>query len=154
MVSVFVFYDSKYGNTKVAAEKIAEGIESEGVGVEIGYVKDVGIQEAVCVDAIVLGAPNHMASPSRTMQKFITLLASSELKARKVAVFGTYAGKERTQDRAVKKLERIVDEKLSGLNLVLPGLSVHVRGVSGPVIEGELPKCVEYGKAIANQLKT
>jgi len=154
MVNVFVFYDSKYGNTKLAAQKIAEGLESEGVGVEIGYVKDVSLQEAVCVDAIILGAPNHMASPSRTMQKFIDRLASSELKAQKVAVFGTYAGKERTQDRAVKKLERIVAEKLSGLKLMLPGLSVHVKGVSGPVVEGELPKCVEYGKAIATQLKT
>jgi flavorubredoxin len=153
MVNVFVFYDSKYGNTKLAAEKIAEGIKSEGIGVEIGYVKDVSLQEAVCVDAIVLGAPNHMASPSRTMQKFIDRLASMELKARKVVVFGTYAGKERTQDRAVMKLERIVAEKLPNSKLVLPGLSVHVKGVSGPVVEGELPKCVEYGKAIATQIK-
>ena len=112
MVSVFVFYDSKYGNTKLAAEKIAEGIKSEGIEVEIGYVKDFQLQEVVCVDALVLGAPNHMASPSRTMQKFIPILASAELKAQKVAVFGTYAGKERAQDRAVKKLERIVAEKL------------------------------------------
>ena len=71
-----------------------------------------------------------------------------------MAVFGTYAGKERTQDRAVKKMERIVAEKLSSLKLVLPGLSVHVKGVSGPLVEGELPKCMEYGKAIATQLKT
>ena len=154
MFNVLVFYDSKYGNTKLAAEKIAEGLKSGGIGVEIGYVKDVRLQEAVCVDAIVLGAPNHMARPSRTMQKFIDHLASMELKAQKVAVFGTYAGKERTQDRAVKKMERIVAEKLSNLKLVLPGLSVHVKGVSGPVVEGELPKCEEYGKAIAAQLKT
>jgi flavorubredoxin len=154
MVSVFVFYDSKYGNTKLAAEKIAEGIKSEGVEVEIGYVKDVSLKEGICVDAIVLGAPNHMASPSRTMQKFIDRLAATELKAQKVAVFGTYAGKERTQDRAVKKLERTAAEKLSGLKLILPGLSVHVKGVSGPLVEGEPSKCVEYGKAIATQLKT
>jgi flavorubredoxin len=88
------------------------------------------------------------------MQKFIDHLASAELNAQKVAVFGTYAGKERIQDRAVKKLERIVAEKLPNLKLVMPGLSVHVKGVSGPVVEGELPKCVEYGKAIATQLKT
>jgi flavorubredoxin len=153
MVSVFVFYDSKYGNTKLAAEKVAEGLRSEGLEVEIGYVKDVNLQEAVCVDAIVLGAPNHMASPSRAMKKFIDRLASTELKAQKVAVLGSYAGKERVQDRAVKKLESIVAEKLPGLKLVMPGLSVHVRGVSGPVVDGELPKCVEYGKAIAAQLK-
>ena len=154
MVSVFVFYDSKYGNTKLVAEKVAEGIKDGGVEAEIGYVKDVSLQEAVCVDGIVLGAPNHMASPSRAMQKFIDHLATAELKAQKVAVFGTYAGKERTQDRAVKKLEHIVAEKLPNLKMVMPGLSVHVKGVSGPVVEGELPKCVEYGKVIAAQLMT
>jgi multimeric flavodoxin WrbA len=65
----------------LVAEKIAEGIKSEGIRVEIGYVKDARLQEVVCFDAIVLGAPNHMASPSRIMQKFIDRLASTELKA-------------------------------------------------------------------------
>ncbi len=71
-----------------------------------------------------------------------------------MAVFGTYSGKERQQDRAEKKLEKLVDEKLPSLKMIVPGLSVRVNGVSGPVVEGELPKCVEFGRAIAAQLRT
>jgi flavorubredoxin len=153
MVKVFIFYDSKYGNTKLAAEKIVEGIQSEGVESDLGYVKDVSLQDEICFDAIVLGAPNHMGSPSRTMKAFVDRLAGYDLKAQKVAVFGTYAGRERQQDRAVKKLERMVGEKLPKLKMVLPGLSVHVNGVTGPIVEGELPKCIGFGKAIAAQFR-
>ena len=37
MVKVFVVYDTKYGNTKLAAESILEGIrEAEGIETAIG----------------------------------------------------------------------------------------------------------------------
>lgn len=153
MTTVSVYFDSKYGNTKLVAEKIAEGLQSQGVTVTIGHVREVKLDNAICADAIVLGAPNHMAQPSRTMQRFIDYLATGDLKATKVAVFGTYSGRVRPVDRAVKKLEGIVQAKLPNLKLVLPGLSVRVNGVRGPVIEEELPRGVEFGKSIAAQLR-
>lgn len=153
MTNVTIYFDSKYGNTKLVAEKIAEGFESQGVTVTLSHVHDVRLEDAVCSDAIVLGAPNHMAQPSRAMKRFIDYLATVDLKATKVAVFGTYSGRVRSVDRAVKKLEGIVQAKLPSLKLVLPALSVRVNGVKGPVVAEELPKCVEFGLAIANQLK-
>jgi flavorubredoxin len=152
MVKVFIFYDSKYGNTKLAAEEIAEGMRAAGVEVSLGYVKEVDPGAATICDAIVLGAPNHMGSPSRAMKSFIDELAKVELKAGFVAVFGTYAGRERSQDRAEKKLEALSQKKFFKLKLLLPGLSVHVHGVSGPLINGELSKCVEYGRRIVSEL--
>lgn len=153
MTSISIYYDSKYGNTKLVAEKIAEGLQSRGETVTLGHVHDMRLEGAVCSDAIVLGAPNHMAQPSRAMKRFIDYLATADLKATKVAVFGTYSGRVRPVDRAVKKLEGIVQTKLPSLKLVLPGLSVRVNGVKGPVVADELPKCIEFGTAIAAQLK-
>ncbi len=150
---VLIFYDSKYGNTRSCAEKVAEGLRGEGVDVDLGYVKEVSAQHAVDYDAIVLGAPNHMGRPSQTMKKFVNQLAMIGLKDKKVAVFGTYAGKTRSIDRAVRKMEMMVQEKLPKLVLLSPSLSVRVNGVSGPVVDGELPKCVEYGKLLASDLK-
>jgi hypothetical protein len=80
-------------------------------------------------------------------------LAKIDLKAKDVAVFDTYAGKKRVNE-AMKKLEKIVGKKLPRINLISPGLSVKVRGTTGPVAEGELPKCVDFGKRIAGQLKS
>ncbi len=102
-------------------------------------------------EAIVLGSPNHMGRLSRAMQKFVNRLAIANLKAKHLAIFGTYSGRARS-DRAVSKLEKIARAKLPNLNLVLPGLSVRVNGVTGPIFEGELPKCVEFGRAIAGKL--
>ncbi len=153
MVKTFIFYDSKYGNTKLCTEKIAEGLRDAGVEVELGYVKEVSAEHAKDYDAIVLAAPNHMGRPSQTMKKFVNHLSTLDLKDKKIAVVGTYAGKARPLDRAVRKMERVVQEKLIGLTLVSPSLSVHVNGMSGPIMDGELPSCVAFGKNLAAQLQ-
>jgi flavorubredoxin len=154
LVKIFVIYDTKYGNTKLAGEKILEGIgQVEGIETAIGYVKEIDTGKVADYDAIILGAPNHMGRPSRTMKKFVDRLAELDLKEKNVAVFGTYSGKERPVDRAVKKLEKIVQKKLPNLKLISPGLSIRVNGIPGPIVEGELPKCVDFGVKIASQFK-
>jgi menaquinone-dependent protoporphyrinogen IX oxidase len=155
LVKVFVVYDSKHGNTKLAAENILAGIrEVEGIETAIGYVKEVNPAELADYDALLIGAPNHMGRPSRAMKKFVDSLAETALKAKHIAVFDTYAGKERPVDRAMKKLEKMVENKLPNLNRISPGLSIRVNGITGPIVEGELPKCIEFGKKIAEQLKS
>jgi flavorubredoxin len=156
LVKVFVVYDSKYGNTKLAAENILAGISEEGTVIEtaIGYVKEIDIGKVADYDGVVFGAPNHMGRPSRTMKKFVDRLAEIDLKAKDVAVFGTYSGRERTVDRAVRKLEKMVEKKFPKLNLISPGLSIRVNGIPGPIVEGELPKCVDFGKKIAGKLRS
>jgi flavorubredoxin len=155
LVKIFVIYDSKHGNTKLAAEKILEGIkEVEGIETAIAYAKEVDLGKVAEYDALILGAPNHMGRPSRTMKKFVDRLAEIDLKAKKAAVFGTYSGKERAVDRAVKKLEHMIEKKFPSLTLISPGLSIRVTGIPGPIVEGEVPKCLEFGKKIATQLRT
>ena len=154
MASVFVVYDSKYGNTKRTAEAIAEGMrDAMGVEASVRSVKEVDAEDIAGYDALVLGAPNHMAKPSRTIMKFVDRLARVDLKAKYVAVFGTYSGRVRDPDRAVRKMERSLEKKLPRINLISPSLSVIVHGVTGPLFEGELSRCRDFGRRMANQLK-
>jgi flavorubredoxin len=154
LVKVLVVYDTKYGNTKLAGESIVEGIkEVEGMETSTGYVKEIDIGKVADYDAIVLGAPNHMGRPSQTMKKFVDRLAGLDLKPKSAAVFGTYAGRVRSPDRAVKKLEKMMEQKLPNLKLISPSLSVKVNGVTGPLVEGQLPKCKDFGRKIGNQLR-
>lgn len=154
LVKVFVVYDTKYGNTKLAAETILEGLrEVEGIDTSIGYVKEIDVGKMADYDAFVLGAPNHMGRPSQTIKKLVERLAASDLKAKDAAVFGTYSGRARDPDRAVKKLEKMVAKKLPKVKLVSSGLSIRVNGIPGPIVEGELPKCKDFGRAIANLIK-
>ena len=46
----------------------------------------------------------------------------------------------------------MVEKALPNLRLISPSLSIRVKGVSGPVMEGELPKCKDFGRKIANQI--
>ena len=154
LIRVFVIYDTKYGNTKLVAETIVEGMkEIEDIEASIGYIKEIDIGKVADYDAIVLGAPNHMGRPSHTMKKFVNTLAKLDLKANFASVFGTYSGRIRTPDRAVKNLEKTVEEKLPHLKLISPSLSIRVNGIPGPLAEGELPKCKDFGRRIANNLK-
>jgi len=153
-VSIFVVYDSKYGNTKLAAEAIAEGMrEAADVEASVGSVKEVDVEDIAGCEALVLGAPNHMAKPSRTMMKFVDRLVRVDLKIKYLAVFGTYSGRVRDPDRAVRKMEKSLEKKLPKINLISPSLSVRVHGVTGPIFEGELSRCRDFGRRIANQLK-
>ena len=154
MARVFVAFDSKYGNTKRAAETVAEGLRNVGgVEVSVAFVKEVDMSKVAEYGVLVLGAPNHMASPSRTMMKFVDRLASLDLKAKNVAVFGTYSGRVREPDRAVRKMEKILEEKLPKVILISLSLSVRVFGVWGPIVEGELSRCRDFGRRIGNQIK-
>jgi len=73
------------------------------------------------------------------------------LKAKWVAVFDTYMGGD--FGKATKKMEKRIGEKVSGLKSITSGLSIKVGGTEGPIVEGELPKCKDFGKKIATQLK-
>ena len=154
MVKVFVVYDSKHGNTKLVAEKIVEGIkESEGIETAIGYAKNVDPSKLADYDAVLIGAPNHMGKPSRTISKFVNRLAKLDLKMKQTAVFDTYFVSQRNFEKAMKKLEKQISEKLPSWKLITHGLSIKVDTVYGPIADGELPKCVDFGKKIAQQLK-
>jgi multimeric flavodoxin WrbA len=44
-MKVFVIYDSKYGNTKTAAENILEGLKQvEGIAATVCHVKEVDFE--------------------------------------------------------------------------------------------------------------
>ena len=153
MARVFIIYDTKYGNTKLAAEKIAEGIRGhKGIETEISDVKEADLKKIADADAILIGAPNHMGSPSRTIMKFIDKLGRLKLKAKGAAAFDTYLGAD--FEKAMKKMENRIREKIPSLKLMTSGLSVRVDGSKGPITQGELPKCAEFGRKIAVQLKT
>ena len=153
MVKVFVVYDTKYGNTKIVAEEILEGLrEVEGVETAISDVEEVDLGRVADSEAILIGTPNHMGGPAWTIRKFIDKLGKVDLKAEWAAVFDTYLGGD--FEKVVKKMEKRIREKIPRLKLVSPGLSVRVEGMKGPIAEGELPKCREFGKKIATQITT
>jgi flavorubredoxin len=149
---VIVVYESKYGNTKLVAETIAEGMrEVEGTEAVVSELKEVDLGKIPDYDAILLGSPNHIGGPTGGIKKFIGKLGKLPLEGKLLAAFDTYLGK--SFEQAMKKMEKRISEKVSGSKLAAPGLSIRVEGMKGPISQGELPKCKEFGNKIATQMK-
>ena len=151
MTRVIVVYESKYGNTKLVAETIIEGMnEIEKTETVLKEVGDVEPEETRGYDVVLVGSPNHFGGPTRGVKKFIDKLGKLGLEGKVGAVFDTYMGGD--FNKAVKKMEKRISEKVPGLKLIAPGLSIRVQGSKGPIAEGELPKCKEFGNKIAKKL--
>ena len=150
MARIIVVYESKYGNTRRAAEAIGEGAgETPGVEAVVKELKEVDPKQLVEYDAIVVGSPNHIGSATRGIKKFIDQLGKLNLEGKVAAAFDLYL----QEGKAVRKMEKQLGEKAPGLKLVAPGLSVRVEGMKGPIAEGELPRCREFGARVATGLK-
>ncbi len=149
-MKALIVFDTKHGNTQKVAELIADGINSvEDNETDIANVKDVDLNEEKSYDLIVIGSPNHVGSHVKTIKKFIKNLPSASLKFNSFAAFDTYMGKD--FEKAVKKMEKQLKENIPNSTTNLPGLSIKVGGMKGPIVDEDLPKCKEYGIKLAKK---
>ena len=147
-MSTLIFYATRHGCTEKAAEILKSKLDDD---VTIINFKDNKKPDLSAFDTIIIGSPNHMGNATRGIRKFIDGLGKINLEGKLVAVFDTYMAKD--FEKAVQKMEKQIGEKAPSLVLAAPGLSVRVDGMKGPVTEGELPKCQEFGVRIGNRLK-
>jgi flavodoxin len=152
MAKVLIVYESKYGNTRLVAEKIAEGIkQASGIEAALTEIKQADPKKMPDFDVILIGSPNHIGRPTGSIMRFISRLGRLPLEGKLVAFFDTYMARD--YEKAVKRMERHITEKVPGLKVAAPGLSIRVEEMKGPIAEGELPKCVEFGVKIGTILK-
>ena len=148
---VLIVYESKYGNTKLVAETIGEGMkEVEGINLDIKNIEEIDVTNIDNFDAILIGSPNHYFKQTRAIKKFITQLAAIPLEGKSFAVFDTHL--KNIRHRAVEKMEEQIKKNIPNMKMIMPGLKIRVKGIKGPITEGELPKCKEFGKLVATQI--
>lgn len=151
-MKALIVYESKYGNTRLVGETIAQGMmETEGAEATLVEVQEVDLDKTTDYDLIMIGSPNHVGGPTRGIMKLLDELGKLDLKQKWVAVFDTYMGGD--FEKAVKKMEKRISRKAPGLKIAAQGLSVKVQGMKGPVVEGELPKSKEFGNRIVAQIR-
>ena len=72
-MKVLIVYDSRSGNTEKMAHAVAEGVEAEGVGMEVKKVDDATVDELPEVDGLILGSPVYYGLPTAKIKEFIDL---------------------------------------------------------------------------------
>ena len=149
-MKVLIVFDTKHGNTQKVAELIADGINSiEGNETEVVNVNDFDLNEGKTYDLLIIGSPNHVGSHVKSIKKLIKNLSSANVKASSFAAFDTYMSKD--FEKAVKKMEKQISENLPNSTKALPGLSIKVGGMKGPIVEEDLSKCKDYGIRLAKK---
>ncbi|MGZ7171643.1 MAG: flavodoxin family protein [Halobacteriota archaeon] len=153
MSKILVVYESEYGNTKFEAKTIVEGMQRvEGTETALNEVKEVDRKTITTYDAIVFGAPTHFGGPTRGMKKFIEKLSSLPLDGKQFAVFDTYFKID--FEKATQNMEQQMRKKVPAMKMIVPGLSIKVENLKGPIVEGEVPKCEEFGAKTSSHLRS
>ncbi len=91
MTHTLVVYWSGTGNTEIMANKIGEGLEAEGLSVDIKFVEDVEVSDLDRYDRVAFGCPS-MGVEILEEEAFEPFFAQVEgdLGSKKVALFGSY----------------------------------------------------------------
>ena len=147
MIKALVIFESKYGNTRKAAEAIVEGMCGiDEIKVVLTDISELDYDHIDWYDLIVMGSPNHIGGPTRGIKKLIDKLDKLDLDEKKGAFFDTCFYKDRR--KAVAKMENQLLKKVPQIKLLLSGPSFYVDGLKGPLTSGELEKCRAYGEEI------
>jgi flavorubredoxin len=169
-MQLVVVYESMFGNTKMIAEAIAEGLNEAGE-VTVGTVDDLAPEDAREAALIVVGGPTHnrgMAKPDarkvlakRSSKHGAVLPGSESLRGwlerlpngrAEVATFDTRFDKPAliVGSAARGAAQRIGDKGYE----VLGSRSFFVRGSGGPLAEGERERAVAWGRELAVKTAT
>ena len=151
MTMVLVVYDTKFGNTKLLAQKIAEGIEQAGdINCKVESIKDLDKGEVKTFEAVLFGCPVHIMRATRGIQGAIKKAAKDGLDGKLVTTFETYMGDH--NGKAIRKMEQLLSKKAPGATLVTPGFSALVDGYEGPLNDEDSAKGIEFGRTFGQKL--
>jgi len=71
MPKVLICYYSRTGNTEKMAEKIAEGLEKEGLKVNTKKVEDTDVEELLDYECLIFGSPTYYGSMAWPLKKLL-----------------------------------------------------------------------------------
>ena len=145
---VLVVYDTLHGNTGKIAQSIAEGLAAAGE-VVIRTMADAGRDDLQFADLVVAGSPTHAWNMSRRAKRFFQRLEQLSYDGRIAAAFDTrFRGP--LVGSAAGKISRAL-EKL-GFRIVHKPESFFVRGMEGPLRDGERARARDFGVQLAREV--
>ena len=146
MKKVLIMFDSRTGKTKRMAEKIAEGIRSEGHEVQVRELFEMhGSDDLAGYDGYLCGAPTYFKDTTEAMKAFLFQAREANLQGKIGGAFGSY-----THIGNGPKMIYDTMEHIFGMNMA----GIHPFNVKEQILnsgKGDQP-CLDYGKAIAEKL--
>lgn len=147
-MKVVVVYESMFGNTKMIAEGISEGLREAG-DVAAGTVDELPPEVVGAAGLLVVGGPTHAHGMARADAR--QAVAKEASYAKYGAAFDTRFAKPRwlTGSAATKIGQRL---RRTGYKMVGTE-SFFVKTTGGPLAEGERERAIAWGRELAAKVK-
>ncbi|MHB9026920.1 MAG: flavodoxin family protein [Armatimonadota bacterium] len=142
-MKALLIYDTTFGNTRLIAEAIAKELDARAVSVT--NVSDADLEG---VELLVVGSPINAWRPSEKTLKWLAALRPGQLAGVKAAAFDTRVKLFIHGDAASKIAAAL---KKAGAEIIADPLPVYVKGMEGPLLDGEVARAAEWGKTIKEQ---
>ena len=157
-IKALVLYQSLFGNTKLIAESISDGLRSDGIIVDCKEFNSIKANNLLNYDFIAIGAPTQQFGISSDMQLFLETLIKVDFEKTNFFCFDTRIKMifnnpkfKKFENSASKKIESILlKQNLKILRMRESGL---VEGKKGPLIIGSNEKFFKIGRELGDLLK-
>ena len=144
-MKALIVYDSAYGSTEKIAKSIGDVITGD---VKVCRSSEVNPSELESIDLLIVGSPTYRARPTPAIRDFLNNISKTSIKGINVAAFDT-----RLPERwvgifgyAAGRIARSLKKK--GGNLILSPEGFFVKGMKGPLKEGEAERAISWVKGI------
>jgi flavodoxin len=148
-MKALIVYDTKTGNTEKIAHSISAGMKEEGTSVVVKRADEVTEEDFKGADAWIVGAPTHIGSASGAAKKAVKVAIASGAAGKKGTTFDTRF--ESMGNGGAEKLRKMMEE--AGVKIVVPQEWFVVKGMKGPLADGEEAKAITFGRKIAGALR-
>jgi flavodoxin len=152
-----VIYDSLYGNTAQVAHAIAGVLGTRG---EVSLLKagEATLDHFIGAELLVVGSPTQKFMPTAGLAKFLNTIPKNGLKGINVAAFDTRFTQEEINKTpplpffvrlfgfAAGRIAKSLRAK--GGELVALPEGFFVRGMEGPLLEGELERAASWAEKL------
>ena len=166
-MKALLVYESLFGNTEQIARSVAEGL-ARRLPVETVRVGEAPLTLGSDISLVVVGGPTHAFGHSRVDARAVPAervngvvthgrglrdwLEALHVGASGVAAaaFDTRVNRPRLPGSAARAADRQM--RRQGMHPIVVPHSFHVRGTTGPVVEGESDQARRWGEQVAVEL--
>jgi len=155
-MKALVIYDSFFGNTEQIAQAIGHALGSQG-DVEMRRVSDVKPEQLTGLNLLIVGSPTRGFRPTPAISGLLKSIPRNGLQGVTVAAFDTRISVDDVDSSVLRLLVKLFGYaaepiagrlKKKGGALALPPEGFIVKGMEGPLQEGELERAADWAKQI------
>jgi flavodoxin len=155
-MKVVVVYDSIFGNTAQIARAVTDSLRPTG-DVVISRVNDASTEQLKDAQLIVVGSHTRGFRPTQPLQKYLDSIPEDSLNGVRAASFDTRISLGDIKNVILRFLVKLggwaamritVTLQKKGGNLIVPPEGFIVKGVNGPLAEGELERAAGWAKTL------